>query len=273
MKAEAYFLDAPGEALAKPEYELPSPGPKEALVEVLACGLCHTDLAFANGSVGTKHPLPLVLGHEVTGKVTAAGDDFVHLLGDNVVVPAVLPCGECAFCQAGRGNACPKQKMPGNDIHGGFATHLVVPAGALGGGTHGERARLRDARRAKRTPWPRARLGRRIPAPPHLRVQRHCGRADPGLWSFGAGRDLGASRLHPRTGANPPLEPNGLRRHRPRHLGLSPQRYPEILKLVYAGKVVLGPFVERAPMSEIGRLLDEMAGDRLTHRMILDPRA
>lgn len=55
--------------------------------------------------------------------------------------------------------------------------------------------------------------------------------------------------------------------------GCPPERYPEILKLVYAGKVVLGPFVERAPMSEIGRLLDEMAGDRLTHRMILDPRA
>ena len=48
-----------------------------------------------------------------------------------VLVPAVLPCGECDFCRAGRGNACPHQKMPGNDIHGGFSSHMMVPAAPL----------------------------------------------------------------------------------------------------------------------------------------------
>ena len=129
--ARAYFLDAPAAPLAPRELTLPPPGDDEAVVEVLACGLCHTDLAFASGSVPTKHPLPLVLGHEVVGKVVAAGAKSSSLVGRTVLVPAVLPCGRCEFCQAGRGNACPSQKMPGNDVHGGFATHLIVPAAPL----------------------------------------------------------------------------------------------------------------------------------------------
>lgn len=48
-----------------------------------------------------------------------------------MVVPAVLPCGECAACRAGRGQVCPSQVFPGNDVHGGFATHLRVPARGL----------------------------------------------------------------------------------------------------------------------------------------------
>lgn len=129
--AEGYFLDSAGEPLARRALDIPEPGPGEALVEVAACGLCHTDLGFADGSVQTRHPLPLVLGHEITGRVVSAGPDREDLVGKPVLVPAVLPCGDCAFCRAGRANACPHQKMPGNDVHGGFATHVLVPAGPL----------------------------------------------------------------------------------------------------------------------------------------------
>ncbi len=135
IDAEGYFLETPGEPLVKRSLELADPGPGEALVEVTACGLCHTDLSFADGSVTPRHPLPLVLGHEITGRVIAAGpsteEGAEDWLGKPVLVPAVLPCGECAFCAAGRGNACPSQKMPGNDVHGGFATHILVPAAPL----------------------------------------------------------------------------------------------------------------------------------------------
>ena len=127
----AYFLDSPGTPLAPRDFSPPAPGADEALVEVLACGLCHTDLAFASGAVPTKHPLPLVLGHEVVGRVVSAGGYVESLVGQTVLVPAVLPCGRCEYCRAGRGNACPQQKMPGNDVHGGFATHLLVPAHPL----------------------------------------------------------------------------------------------------------------------------------------------
>ena len=129
ITAQAWFLEQPGQPLVQRPLEIPDPGPGEAIVEVIACGLCHTDLGYADGSVRTNHALPLVLGHEVVGTVVAAHD--ASLIGTPVIVPAVLPCGTCAFCLAGRGNACTSQKMPGNDIHGGFSTHLLVPSAPL----------------------------------------------------------------------------------------------------------------------------------------------
>jgi len=127
----AYFLDAPAAPLVARELELPAPGAGEAVVEVLACGLCHTDLGFADGSVRPNKALPLVLGHEAVGTITRVGEGVALRPGTRVIVPAVLPCGNCDFCRAGRGNACLAQKMPGNDIHGGFATHMLVPARPL----------------------------------------------------------------------------------------------------------------------------------------------
>jgi 6-hydroxycyclohex-1-ene-1-carbonyl-CoA dehydrogenase len=128
--AQAFFLDSPGTPLTMRELELGEPQAGEALVEVEACGMCHTDLGYQNGSVKPNHELPLVLGHEIVGKVVAQGGNGA-LVGKRVIVPAVLPCGDCPFCAAGRGNACLKQKMPGNDVHGGFASHVLVPAAPL----------------------------------------------------------------------------------------------------------------------------------------------
>jgi 6-hydroxycyclohex-1-ene-1-carbonyl-CoA dehydrogenase len=96
-----------------------------------ACGLCHTDLGYADGSVAPRHALPLVLGHEIVGKVVEAGAGAQAWMGRPVIVPAVLPCGECDLCRRGRGTICRHQKMPGNDIQGGFASHIVVPARGL----------------------------------------------------------------------------------------------------------------------------------------------
>lgn len=129
VRARAWFLEQPGEALREADLALPDPGPTEAIVAVEACGMCHTDLGYASGSVAPNHALPLVLGHEVVGKVVQAGD--ASLLGRLVIVPAVMSCGHCALCRMGRGNACAAQKMPGNDIHGGFASHIMVPSNAL----------------------------------------------------------------------------------------------------------------------------------------------
>ncbi len=123
--AEVYLLESPRSALRRTQLTL-EPRDGEAVVEVLACGLCHTDLGFADGSVAPKHALPLVLGHEIVGTVVAG-----RRPGRKVLVPAVMGCGRCAFCLAGRDNACPKQVMPGNDAHGGFATHVVVREDAL----------------------------------------------------------------------------------------------------------------------------------------------
>jgi len=106
-------------------------GPGEALVQVAGCGVCHTDLGFFYDGVPTRHPFPLTLGHEVSGVVVDAGPGADAWVGRAVVVPAVLPCGECAACRAGRGQVCPTQIFPGSDVDGGFGTHLKVPARGL----------------------------------------------------------------------------------------------------------------------------------------------
>jgi 6-hydroxycyclohex-1-ene-1-carbonyl-CoA dehydrogenase len=121
-------LRSPKEPLAASERRVGTPAAGEALVRVSGCGVCHTDLGFYLGQVPTKHALPLVLGHEVSGVVEAAGPGAEGWTGKRVVVPAVLPCGECGACRRGRYALCPGQIFPGNDVHGGFASHLVVPA-------------------------------------------------------------------------------------------------------------------------------------------------
>lgn len=114
--------DAPFEKVTLPRSELM---PDEAVVRVAGCGVCHTDLSFWHYGVPTRHELPLVLGHEISGTVTEGPSEWV---GKKVIVPAVLPCGECELCLRDKGNICQNQKMPGNDFHGGFASHAVVPA-------------------------------------------------------------------------------------------------------------------------------------------------
>ena len=117
-----------GQPLQLSRSELPAPGPGEALLRVRACGLCHTDRSFLYEGVRTKAALPLTLGHEIVGEVVSVGGASPLRAGQLVVVPAVLPCGDCELCRRGRGNVCRRQRMPGNDIHGGFASHLLVPA-------------------------------------------------------------------------------------------------------------------------------------------------
>lgn len=103
---------------------MPSIKEHEAIVKVAGCGVCHTDLSFWHDGVRTKKELPLTLGHEISGTVVAGPN---YLIGKNVIVPAVLPCGDCELCNKGRSNMCQNQLMPGNDFHGGFASHVVVP--------------------------------------------------------------------------------------------------------------------------------------------------
>jgi 6-hydroxycyclohex-1-ene-1-carbonyl-CoA dehydrogenase len=106
------------------ESPLPEINDKEVIVKIAGCGVCHTDLSFWYYGVKTKHPLPLTLGHEISGRVVAGPANW---LNKNVIIPAVLPCGECELCKKGRGNICQNQLMPGNDFDGGFASHIKVP--------------------------------------------------------------------------------------------------------------------------------------------------
>jgi 6-hydroxycyclohex-1-ene-1-carbonyl-CoA dehydrogenase len=129
--AYGFRLPGVGQRLELHELQALEPGPDQVVVKVAGCGVCHTDIGYAFDGVPTRHPLPLVLGHEIAGRVVAAGERVSHWQGQTVIVPAVIPCGECPACQAGRGTICRKQFMPGNDGDGGFATHVVVPGRGL----------------------------------------------------------------------------------------------------------------------------------------------
>ncbi len=120
-----------GEPLVQVKIDMLMPGPHEVVVEIAGCGVCHTDLGYYYDGVRTKHELPLTLGHEISGHVVDAGTDASQWVDRAVIVPAVIPCGHCDVCRRGKATICPNQKMPGNDIHGGFATHIIVPAQGL----------------------------------------------------------------------------------------------------------------------------------------------
>jgi 6-hydroxycyclohex-1-ene-1-carbonyl-CoA dehydrogenase len=126
-----YRLVKPNQPLERCPLPSVEPADDEVVVEVAGCGVCHTDVSFAFQGVPTRHPLPLVLGHEISGRVVDAGERAREWKGRSVVVPAVIPCGTCPACQAGRPTICRAQFMPGNDGDGGFATHVRVPSRGL----------------------------------------------------------------------------------------------------------------------------------------------
>ncbi|MEN8374376.1 MAG: 6-hydroxycyclohex-1-ene-1-carbonyl-CoA dehydrogenase [Gemmatimonadota bacterium] len=123
----AVRLLAPSAPLEVLDVEQPTAGADEVIVRVAGCGVCHTDIGFWRDGVPTRHPLPITLGHEISGVVVDAGSDFTHLLDREVIVPSVIPCGACDLCLSGRGNVCLSQLMPGNDMDGGFADYIKVP--------------------------------------------------------------------------------------------------------------------------------------------------
>lgn len=129
--AYGFQLKAPNTPLQRSDIPDLSPGPEEVVVEVAGCGVCHTDVGFAYDGVPTRHALPLILGHEIAGRVAAAGEKTGSWMGRSVIVPAVIPCGICTACRTGRSTICRQQFMPGNDGDGGFASHVKVPSRGL----------------------------------------------------------------------------------------------------------------------------------------------
>jgi 6-hydroxycyclohex-1-ene-1-carbonyl-CoA dehydrogenase len=118
-----------GSGLIVEEWPTPAPGDGEILVDVAACGVCHTDLHYLDHGTPTfKHP-PIVLGHEVAGTVASLGRGVESFsIGDRVLLPAVLTCGRCEACRTGRENVCEAGMMLGNHMDGGYAEYVAVPA-------------------------------------------------------------------------------------------------------------------------------------------------
>jgi len=112
---------AKGEPVEVTEVIVPDPGPGEALVRVQACGVCHTDLHYKMGGIGTDYPY--LLGHEAAGIVEAVGPDVTEVaVGDFVILNWRAVCGQCRACKRGRPWYC-------------FATHNATQKMTLADGT------------------------------------------------------------------------------------------------------------------------------------------
>ena len=122
-------LEAPRTALRLTAPQCPEPSAHQLLIQVAACGVCRTDLHVIDGEL-SRPMLPLVLGHEIVGRVIdrgAAAEGF-HV-GDRVGVPWLgHVCGGCAHCRAGRENLCDQARFTGYHINGGYAEYTVADA-------------------------------------------------------------------------------------------------------------------------------------------------
>ncbi len=121
------LLDRPGTPLREAVLPPPRPGPGQVLLEVRACGVCRTDLHVADGELPDPK-LPLVLGHEVVGRVAERGPGATRFEpGDRVGVPWLgWTCGECEFCRSARENLCDRARFTGWQLDGGYAELAVA---------------------------------------------------------------------------------------------------------------------------------------------------
>ena len=115
------------------EIERPCPEANEVLIQVEACGACHSDVHVADGDWTQLAGIvkkPLILGHEIAGHVVEKGGAVEDLqIGDRVGVPWIhWSCGECEFCREGNENLCSRQKITGVTVDGGYAEFVKAPA-------------------------------------------------------------------------------------------------------------------------------------------------
>jgi propanol-preferring alcohol dehydrogenase len=105
----------------------PVPGEKEILIRVLTCGVCHTELDEIEGRTPPPR-LPVILGHQVVGRVEGTGPQArTYNIGDRVGVAWIYSaCGRCKFCLAGNENLCDEFKATGRDADGGYAEYMTV---------------------------------------------------------------------------------------------------------------------------------------------------
>jgi 2-desacetyl-2-hydroxyethyl bacteriochlorophyllide A dehydrogenase len=124
----AIRLLEPKKPLQLQEIDIPEVGNKDVLVAVKAAGICHSDAHYRAGR-SPVHPLPLTLGHEVSGIVEQVGADVTSVkVGERVCLHYLATCGECEYCQRGSEQFCRSGSMIGKYRDGGYAEYICIPS-------------------------------------------------------------------------------------------------------------------------------------------------
>jgi alcohol dehydrogenase, propanol-preferring len=120
----AVLFKGAGMPLEPSEVPEPTPGPGEVLLQVVACGVCRTDLHIVGGEL-PEPKLPLILGHQIVARVVSQGERFSE--GDRVGVPWLgWVDGTCVYCRTDRENLCDHAQFTGYDRDGGYAEYTVA---------------------------------------------------------------------------------------------------------------------------------------------------
>ena len=131
---KAAVVRAFGKPLTIEEVPMPTPGPGEVLIKVVASGVCHTDLHAADGDWPVKPKLPFVPGHEGAGIVAAVGPGVTRVKEGDPVGVAWLhdACGTCEQCITGWETLCEAQHNSGYSVDGAFAEYVIASAAYVG---------------------------------------------------------------------------------------------------------------------------------------------
>ena len=128
---KAMVVRAPGgtEVLKIEQLPDPTPGPKDVIIRVDACGVCFHDIVTRNGTLKSGVRMPCILGHEISGTVVEVGRDVRAFRKDDRVATAQRYhiCGACRFCRTGREPLCPERKFTGDwGLVGGYAEYVAI---------------------------------------------------------------------------------------------------------------------------------------------------
>ena len=123
----AMVLEQPGTPLQQREVPVPTPGPDQILLKVLACGVCRTDLHILDGELDQPQ-LPLIMGHQIVGTLVGKGEHVTRFqAGDRIGVPWLgYTDGSCRYCLQGQENLCDHPRFTGYTINGGFSQFTVA---------------------------------------------------------------------------------------------------------------------------------------------------
>ena len=127
----AMVVRAPGDTgvLKIEQIPDPTPGPKDVVIKVDACGVCFHDIVTRNGTLRSGVHMPCILGHEISGTVIEVGRDVRAFRKDDRVATAQRYhiCGACGFCRTGREPLCPERKFTGDwGLVGGYAEYVAI---------------------------------------------------------------------------------------------------------------------------------------------------